>query len=370
MTTSGLRLTFGLAASTAAVAPLGAQADPTDSRGVFAGAEFRRIRIEDSAATSIQQWSVPIGAVARFGRLTIDLGAAYANSRLETEGRGAKTVSSFTDTQVGLSYTFGRDLVVASVVVNLPTGLDRAPTEDFPVLGAISSPLFGFPVNAHGKGFSATTGLALALPAGVWNVGFAASARVSGRYTPYVDPTGPFSYKPGVEGRARVGVDRIVGRSRLTGGLTVSTFGTDELGTGAVAVGLYRPGTRWLAEAAATTPIGPRATLALTAWHYQRQRGDSVGVVVANRERMTGLGAVVAADLGPHVRLNLDLDGRFATQDPGRGHLYGGEIGLGIDLGRRVTLGPSVRYDLGKLDRQIGDADMRGVSASVLMRVR
>jgi hypothetical protein len=332
------------------------------------GGEFRQIKIGEGAGqTTVRQWAVPLGAAYSSGRVSFDLGTAYAVSRLAL-GTAERSVSGLTDAQVRGSYTFGRDAVVASLVLNLPTGRAKAPPADFPVQGAISSSFFGFPVNAYGNGFSATAGLAAAIPAGQWNLGLAGSMRVSARFTPYSDPSGSLTYKPGVEGRIRAGVDRIVGRSRLTAGFTWSTFGTDQLSAGTTTAGLYQPGPRWLAEGQATVPVGARSRLALQAWHYQRNAGDSVGVTVPNSERLSSVGAVLHAALNRSVGIRLGLDGRLWHQGDADGKLGGGLVGLGIPLGSRVTFSPEVRYDVGRLEPTSGSLRVRGIGASAFIR--
>jgi hypothetical protein len=339
-----------------------------DPRLVMVGGEFRQIKIgEGSGQTTIRQWAIPAGASITAGRVSFDLGAAYAESRL-TIGTAERTVSGLTDTQLRGSYTFGRDAVVASVVLNLPTGRANAPPTDFAVNGAISSSFFGFPVNTYGSGFSATAGLAAAIPAGEWSLGIAGSMRVSAKFTPYSDPTGSLTYQPGLEGRIRAGVDRIVGQSRLTAGFTWSTFGTDQLTAGPAVAGLYQPGPRWLAEGQAVVPVGGRARLALQAWHYQRNAGDSVGVTVPNSERLSSIGAVLRAPLAGSFGFRLGIDGRLWHQGQDDGKLGGALFGLGIPLGSRVTLSPEVRYDVGQLEPTGGSLKLRGLGGSVFLR--
>jgi hypothetical protein len=63
---------------------------------------------------------------------------------------------------------------------------------------------------------------------------------VSGEYEPYAGTD--VTYEPGLR-EARLGADRLVGSSRLSLGVTVSDFGTDEFTNGS-----YRPGTAWSAR--------------------------------------------------------------------------------------------------------------------------
>ncbi len=342
---------------------------PVRSSAVVAGAEFRRFKIgDDSTGATVRQSVVPFGAVATLGRFVVDIGGGYASSTLSLGPRGERTLSGLTDTQVRGSLTLGRDLAVVTVMLNLPTGLDRLTLADFPVLGAISSSFLALPVNAYGSGFSATSGLALALPAGAWNVGLAGSVRVSSRYTPFDDPTGVLSYRPGVEGRIRVGVDRSIGRSRIEGGFTYSTFGTDQYSSGTAAEGLYQPGPRWIGEASVTAPVGRRALLTLSGWHFQRSQGDTVGVVVANAEKLTAGDAILRIDQGPRVSVQLGLGARWTSQGPATGWMGGGEVGLGLELGGGLTLSPAARIDTGRLEVSGVGQSIKGIGGSVFLR--
>lgn len=342
-----------------------------DNRGVAVGVQWREYRLgSGSTGSKIRQMVVPFGATFGTGRLTVDLGTNYAVSRLGGADSGGREIKGMTDTQIRASYLFGRDLVVASMMINLPTGRSKAPAADFPVLGGISSAFLPFPVSAYGAGLSVTSGLAVAVPAGLWSVGVAGSLRWTGEFTPYLVASGPFTYQPGIEGRIRAGVDRIVGRSRLTGGLTHSTFGTDQFASGTASSGLYQPGNRWIAELGGVAPVGRSATVAISAWHYVRSNGDSSRISVINRERVSSVGARFNLPLSAGLDLDLGLDGRTARIGTAPGQAVGAELGFGLSLGRRATLLPSVRYDIGTLDSGVNQRDLRGLSFAVFVRSR
>ena len=342
-----------------------------DNRGVAVGVQWREYRLgSGSTASRIRQMVVPLGATFGAGRLTVDLGSNYAVSRFGGADTVGREIKGMTDTQIRASYLFGRDLLVASMMVNLPTGQSKASAADFPVLGAISSAFLPFPVSAYGAGLSVTSGLAVAVPAGAWSLGLAGSLRWTGEFTPYVDANGPFTYQPGIEGRIRAGVDRIVGRSRVTAGLTYSTFGTDQFAGGTASSGRYQPGNRWIAELGGVAPVGRSATVAISAWHYVRSNGDSGRVSVANRERVSSVGARFNLPLVTGLDLDFGLDGRTARMGTAPGQAVGAELGFGRSLGRRATLLPSVRYDVGTLDTGVKRRDVRGFSFAVFIRSR
>lgn len=349
-----------------------AQAPATADQGnaFVIGAQARQLRFRTSADEfTVRQLAVPTGLSWRRGAVGVDLGTGWVDSRLETT-IGARSVSGLTDTQIRGTYTLGRDLAVLTLAANLPTGLKEAPLDDAPVLGAVSSSFLAFPVPAHGSGAALTGGVAVALPAGDWNVGLAGSLRWSAEYTPYRDGQSSYAYQPGIEGRLRAGVDRAVGRSRLTAGLTFSTFGTDEFGTGSTVTGAYRPGPRWIAEAATATALGARSSLSVYGWHYFRAAGDANGVSAANRERISSLGVLLRSALRPAVEAHLGVDGRLARIGETPGRMIGGEAGLGVRLSHRISLVPTIRYETGRLEPGPGVQTIRGISGSVFIRSR
>src|SRR5437867_1054480 len=123
-------------------APVTAPAQMVRAEGAaLGGVEFRRFSFgADFPTRWVRQVAVPIGIVVPFGRrFTVDLGGTFASTTVGRDDGSRRTVSKPTDTQVRGRYTFGRDLAVATVLVNLPTGPSRAPAEDFSVLGAVSS---------------------------------------------------------------------------------------------------------------------------------------------------------------------------------------------------------------------------------------
>jgi hypothetical protein len=298
----------------------------------------------------ITQSALPIGAVATIGRFSLDIGTYWAATALTRDGGGYRRVTGFTDTQARVAWTIGRERAVASIVANLPTGLDRMDPADFDVLGTVSSPFLGFPVNAYANGGSLTAALAAAVSVAGWNVGLAGSVRASRTFTPVVDPdAGPLNYRAGVEGRLRLGVDRLAGQSRVALGLTFSGFGDDVYAGLGVSRAAYQPGLRWIAEALATTPFG-NGTLTTTLWGYQRSAGDTSGVSLENQENMAGLSLTGAWPVMPRVSLEPGLEVRYSGLEGGRGLLAGGGAGLRARLSSRLSAWSGFRHDRGYLD--------------------
>lgn len=363
------RIGSGLIAAALAARPGVAAAQTGPNRAGVSGAEFRQVEVgDDPQRVAIRQAVVPFGLVVPLGRFAVDLGGAYAWSSLTAGQSGERTVSGLTDTQVRGSLTLGRDRAVVTLLVNLPTGVDRIPLANAPVAGAVSSSFFAFPVNAYGSGFSATSGVALAAPAGRWNLGVAGSVRVSGRFTPFADATEELSYRPGLEGRLRVGVDRTIGRSRVEAGFTYSTFGNDEYGAGTASQGRYRPGARWIGEASLTAPVGSRTLLTLFGWHFARSAGDTADVGLPNDEKLTAGGGTLRIEASPRLSLEVGLEARRTREGDGSGWLGGGRAGAGIALGSGLSVSVSARLDGGRLDGGGGRRSVRGFGSSVFVR--
>jgi len=153
----------------------GAQENLVTTKSVIGGMQARSYKIEDGTET--RQFAFPLAFQMPVSeRLSFDIGAYYAST--ESEGN---TLSGLTDTQIRASYVFGRDALVATLMVNLPTGK----TQDFDqttTSGAAAANFLSFPVNAYRTGTSVTGGLAAATELGSWNVGIAGSVRMSGEY--------------------------------------------------------------------------------------------------------------------------------------------------------------------------------------------
>jgi hypothetical protein len=348
-----------------------ALAQRVDQRGQFStGAEFRVLTFDGLPSLKrLRQVTLPIGAMYTARHLTVDVGTAWASTELKQVDGGGHTANHLTDTQVRGAYVFGRDAVVATVLVNLPTGPRRASALDYTVIGAVSPSFLGFPVAGYASGFSVTGGLAGATRAGDWSIGAAGSIRLNGQFTPYVDSAGPIVYKPGVEARIRGGADGLVGSSRLSFGLTFSTFGDDQVGlNGGTGRGQYRPGPRWLAEGALIAPVG-RATLNLAAWNFYRAAGDTSGASLGNHENLFGGDLVLSVPVSPGLALEPLVAGRASKPQTGSGRMIGFGTGLRIRLADNATLTPLARYDTGSITDGSGARNgLHGWYASALLR--
>jgi hypothetical protein len=360
-------LVFALAVHTSA----GAFAQELAARPVWVGGlEYRSVSFERLLGShSVRQVALPLGLELTRGRLSVDAGVSFASSALTRRDGTEHTVSSFTDTQLRASYVFGRDAIVTTMVMNLPTGPAEASAQDHAVIGAVSPAFLAFPAPVYASGLSMVGGVATAIEAGEWSFGFAGSLKVSGRFTPYRDASGPIIYRPGVEGRLRAGADGLLGSSQLTAGLTLSTFGTDQFGGDGTLAGEYQPGTRLIAEGSLNAPIGS-STLSLSAWSFHRSAGDTSNFTTANQEHLAGGSAMLVVPVSPSISLMPRVEGRLSNPPAGSGQWVGAGLGMRFDLTEAIGFQPSVRYDSGRVTDPTGvRIPFTGWSASAYIRV-
>lgn len=368
-TLSGLSLALVLAAPT-----LPAQAsDALYTRlSALSGWEMRGYSFDGDNIPSMEQWRVPVIAVAPLGRrVSVDLATSYANSRLK-EGDSTQTLSGFTDTQVRVLYTLTRDRLVTSVSLNLPTGPQDLTTEEFRVAGAVSSNYLSFPVSPAGTGFNATAGLAWVQPLGSWNLGFSGSYRYQGTYTALADPSGNVEYDPGSEFRVRGGVDRLLGqRTRMTVGLTFSTFSTDQFSaSGQITPGTYKPGPRLIGEFALARAVG-NTTLAFVAWDYYRTAGDTNNVAdPRTQENVLNAEVRWSVPVARRVRIEPFIGYRqYDVKTFTAGRMYSGAVTARLGLSDRLSGSVVGRFDTGWVaSEQVPETSLTGFGLTAFLR--
>ena len=318
---------------------------------------------------SLRQWAIPIAAVVPIGRVSVDIGSYYAETTLERPDRSSLTVKGLTDTQVRGAYVLGKDAVVLTLLANLPTGAASLTAPEYAVLAAASSSFLSFPVNAYGSGASLTGGVAGALPAGSWNLGMAGSLRLSDDFTPFRDADGGFRYQAGIEARARLGADRLIGSSRFSVGLTFSTFSDDEFSSGAGATGVYRPGNRVIGEMSWAGAVGPVSVVGYV-WDFLRVAGDSAGSVASNRENVFAMGTVIQVPIRRTISWTPSAEFRWSRPEEGNGFLFEFTSAFRVKATRRLSVVPALRLNLGRLkepDPGVGHR-IRGIGFSVFLR--
>lgn len=324
-----------------------------------------------TALRSITQFAVPIGLVIPLGRrVSLDVGTSYAWTRVELSDGSTPEISSFTDTQLRVAWLLGRDAAVLSLLVNLPTGAEQTTLGEFSAASAVSTNFLPFPVHTYGTGAAVTGGVALARPLGDWNVGIAGSIRLNGAYQPFANAPQEISYRQAVEGRLRLGADRLVGSSRLAIGATVGTFGTDEFTDGSgTTVGQYTPGTRFVGEMVLTSPLG-RGTLTTFLWDFYRSAGEDQQLgTVANQENILTGGVQGAWGLGGRLSVMPSLEGRWWSPSHGGGWLAMAAAAFPVQLSHTFMVVPEAKFSLGSLEGVAGPrSSVSGWGGSLLVR--
>jgi hypothetical protein len=350
--------------------PAVAQQYLPDPASATAGFEVTGYRFgQNFGVRSLSQWAIPVAVIVPFGHLTVDAGGWFASTTLKRIEGFEQTVTGLTDTQVRASYVLGNDAVVVTAMVNVPTGASELSASEYAVLASASSSFLAFPVNAYGSGLSFTGGAAGAIRAGDWNVGLAGSVRLSETYTPFVDPEGKFTYRSGPEVRFRSAADRLIGSSRISFGLTYSTFNDDEYATGAGKVGVYQPGQRLIGEAYLATLVG-RTAVAAYVWDYYRWAGDSAGVSTRNRENLLAAGLTVRASVARTITWDAGAEGRLSMPEEGRAMLLEIRTGMRIRATSSLSVVPNVKAAFGRLEEPapgLGHG-IRGIGFSVFVR--
>jgi hypothetical protein len=339
----------------------------------LSGFEVRGFSFDSGlSVTRASQWHVPLAFVAPVGRrLSVDVSASYVGTSLRTTSGTTETITGLTDTQVRLLYTLQRDRLAASLLFNLPTGQRSVPESTFAVSGAVGSNFLSFPVSGLGTAFGVTGGLALAARAGTWNMGLAGSVRYLGSYELFNDAA--VTYSPGVEGRLRAGVDRLVGRrTRILVGLTGSTFSTDEFSGsgGGLTTSNYRPGTRLMADLGLVQVVG-RTTFTLAAWDYHRLAGSRNDTTAAGTKENV-LNVELRASVRAGQRVQVVPLVAFRQYNPAGyrgGRLYSGGATVSLGVSDRLSAQLGGRFDSGWVyEEGRGFANLTGYGASVLVR--
>lgn len=370
-----MRTRFLLGTAFCVAGPLAAQGSTAlySHWNALSGFEFQRYSFDKGyVVQSASQWSLPIVVVAPLGRgVSLDLTTHYAHS--ERTDTASQSYSGLTDTQVRLLYMLGRDRAVASLSVNLPTGKHSFSSTQYPIASSMSSNFLSFPVSSLGSGFGVTGGLAYATAAGAWNIGLAGGLRYQSSYRPFTDAGQTLDYNPGLEGRLRVGADRLLGqRGRIMAGLTYSTFSTDQFSGsgGGFQSPWFNPGSRFIGDLGYAYSWG-HTTLTLAAWDYYRLAGVSNGSSIPDTKENI---------FNSELRLARQLTSRFAIEptvsfrqwNPGNirgGRLYTFGANARFGISDQFSGVASARIGTGwVLDTQAGRSDVSATGLTLYIR--
>jgi len=329
--------------------------------GLRVGPQFVEYRLQTPVNLDISEFAVPLWTFVPITQaFSMDVGTAYASSRVKPAAGPTSTITGLTDTQVRASYVIGTDAVVLTAGLNLPTGQSTAKLDQLQAATLIGSDFLAFPITSMGTGFGFTGGAAFARSVGAWNLGFGGSVRRSSAYDPFeVDNAGTrFRYVPGNEYRGRLGADRLAGNGRVSLGLTYSTFGHDMVDSA-----VYNSGDRWIAQASYGGMVGT-GQLTLSAWDLYRASGRLSDGTKTGRDQIVD--ALITYGLRPGgVLLEPTVEGRLWLQ---QGFPNSNLVNLGVRTQFAVgalTVTPAMRYALGKLAGAGASSNLTGWHALV-----
>ena len=338
----------------AGAATAGAQS-PLDV-GIRGGAQYASYTVDGDIGVTVSELALPVFVVVPFGsRFSLDIGTAYAMSRVEFESGGKEEISGLTDTQLRGNFAIGEDWIILTAGLNIPTGQSTVPQDKVRAASYIANELLAFPIASMGTGMGTTAGFAIARPFGEWNVGFGGSMRYTFEYEPYrIEGVQKIEYQPGNEYRGRLGLDHSFLGGRAAAGVTYSNFAQDKVGGGSV----YGSGDRWVIQSGYNRTLWG-ADWYLSAWDVFRAEGIRAGVRAPSENVIAGA-ASAAFDLGGW-RLEPNVEGRFQSSE---GNYIGSLALAGIRARFQVgplEMFPSAGFAYGAM-ADGGDAENAGVT--------
>lgn len=322
-------------------------AGTTAQVGFGAGASFETYTFsepENRGIESISLLTFPLQARATvFRSLQLDVNGAYASGTATMADGSEATVSGPTDTDVALTYSFGRDRGTIGAFVALPTGHSTHTPEEAIAAGMIAADLLPFRITNWGAGGGAGVLGSLGVPLGSWNLGASAAYRMAREFEPITEPE--FSYQPGNELRVRVGVDRTFGRSgKLNLALAGWFYGEDAQDDNA----LYQSGNRYQALGSYAFRAGYRSMAVVYAGVLHRKNGVFIAgdFDTPSQDLLLG-GAGMRMPLGG-VTLLPSVDARVFRREDGLNQGWLGGVGVAADVpAGPLTITPSARFRYG-----------------------
>jgi hypothetical protein len=330
-----------------------AHAQAFRSGDVATGVQFQGIDLHDDLGVqAVNLLLVPVAYSFSAGeRVGVDMYSAFARGATLIGGTQF-TLTGLTDTRVRANYAIA-PWAVFTAGLNLPTGRTGHTDHEARVAAVLSTDLFGFREASFGLGFGATTGIATAHRIGDTGVGAGISYRFASGFKPSADTA--FTYSPGDELRLRVGVDRNIGRNKLTAGVTYQNFARDRID----GRDLFQPGSRLRGDVTYSFRTGPGATWTAFLTDVWRDNGDihlpqldpntgEEGVARTGTQNMLIAGVVGSYRATSSYTLLPILEARRLTREDagGEGWLVGG--GASVPLRTRgFLLTPGARLNVG-----------------------
>ena len=361
-----MRTTLTTLACVAAVVLSGgsAGAQGLGDLGAIFGPQYVNYKIGSGATEkTVTQLSFPIAFILPVTeKLSFDVSASYADSRVSTAGVESSKITGLTDTQLRMNYTLGDNQAVFTLGVNAPTGMYKVPDKQQEAAGQIGSNFLLYPVSSMGSGSAVTGGIALAKSLGDWNLGFGASYRYSAPFDAYQVQTNVLRFEPGSESRIRLGIDRAVGDGRISFAATYSAFSQDKVDSTSFATGA-----RMLGQAGITMPTA-FGDVSISSWDLYRAAGQQVGAT-APWENISNVSMALGWDVGgAYLQPSVEL--RSWMRNSEKAGLVGtGGVRLRFGSGA-LTWNPSVTYSIGSVYPGSGGGaiDVKGLRATMLIR--
>ena len=301
--------------------------------------------------------------------LTVDVGTAYAMARYERRIDDSTTstsqLSGLTDTQLRANYVFGQDFMVFTAGLNLPTGSATVTPGELDAATRIGSDFLIFPISGFGSGFGMTGGVAIAKPAGAWNLGFATSIRQSAEYEPFKDANDSVTtFNPGAEIRTRFGADHAFGTGRIAVGVTYSKFGDDK----ANAV-TFNTGNRFIGQVVVNSSLKNGTDYTFVLWNLYRSSGTLINNSASPSGNITNalmsFGIRGPADVG----VEPSVEAKVFTQANARTSFLA-NMGLRFYINRGTWAAvPGLGFSFGQMDAGTASATVTGMRATLAVRV-
>ncbi|MCC7195055.1 MAG: hypothetical protein IT356_05810 [Gemmatimonadaceae bacterium] len=357
----------------AAASPLAASrlAAQGGNASAIAGPQYVEYRLGSGAAQkTVTQLSIPVAVIVPVSeRLSLDLSAAWADSRVSGGQTANSSINGLTDTQLRANLSIFDGTAVLTLGVNAPTGKYRVAAGQQEAAGQIGSNFLLYPVSSMGSGGALTGGIALARNIADWNVTFGGSFRYSSPFDAFEVQNQVLRFEPGSEGRLRLGLDRAFGDNRFSVAVTQSAFADDHV-KGTPDSTTIASGARTLAQGSLFMPRD-WGDITISGWNFYRATGRQIGAV-APWENIGDVNLAVGFQVGSvYVQPSGEL--RAWMRDGDRaGALGTGGVRLRFDaLG--LSVNPSVTYSVGNLYPSIAGSasvDLTGLRATLLLRLR
>ena len=352
LTTTTARATAALLALVTLTAALLATSAPAAAQvdlGFGAGAAFERYDFSDAELAGIESLSLLsfpfVGRADLTPRLRLDLNGAYAIGTLSRPGEEESSVSGPTDTELRLSYAFGADRVVVSLVALLPTGLATLSTEEADVAGAVAADVLPFRISNWGTGGGLGASTAFAVPVGAFAVGLSLGYVVTREYEPR--DADPFTYRPGDQLHVRAAIDRSFGAAgKASLQLVYQHYQNDELD----GANLYQSGDRLQATGSYAFAAGPRAAGIVYLGYLRRSEGEFSGITrIVPAQDLVFTGGGFRVPFGS-ILLAPSLDLRLVSRADGAEEGYTAAFGVAAEMAAgSVLLVPSLRGRVGNV---------------------